>query len=149
MLHNQLLPTVFATGTNTIRVHEVSSKPLQKAMEVRKSRLLLWRSQHVNSISVAILLWLSSHPTICPLAPNITLSLSDSSVAGCKEVVTIHVIRIDHHWQGPKPLFKDRKQASKNQEERAWKVGKGKMYKPSKKSCQHLPSAPLIGSSTV
>lgn len=71
-------------------------------MEVRKSRLLLRRSQHMNSISVAILLWLSSHPTICPLAPNITLSLSESTVAGSKEVVTIHVIRIDPHWQGPK-----------------------------------------------
>lgn len=60
----------------------------------------------MNSISVAILLWLSSHPTICPLASNITLSLSDSTVAGSKEVVTIHMIRIDHHWQGPKPLLK-------------------------------------------
>lgn len=109
-------------------------------MEVRKSRLLLRRSQHMNSINVAILLWLSSHPTICPLAPNITLSLSDSTVAGSKEVVTIHVIRIDHHWQGPKPLFKDRKQASKNQEERAWKVGKGKMYKPSQ---EKLPTSAL------
>lgn len=51
----------------------------------------------MTSISVAILLlWFSHQPARCPMVPNVSLELFNSTVAGSKEVVTIHVIRIDH-----------------------------------------------------